>query len=89
MYRATILSDAGASGRSIDDIGIVAGSYTLAGNAVHASVWAFGKQIELGTLGSPALSSKVLWPDGAHDQELEVVETKRGAIPHHSCGTRN
>jgi uncharacterized membrane protein len=63
QYRVTILSSAGASGNSIDAFGVVAGSYTLANNAVHASVWAFGRQIDLGTLGAgPGLSSLVQWP---------------------------
>ena len=61
-YSVTVLSSAGASGNSIDDFGLVAGSYTLASGAVHASVWAFGSQRDLGTLGSAALSSLVQWP---------------------------
>src|SRR5271170_8407480 len=62
MYTVTVLSSAGASGNSIDDFGLVAGSYTLASGALHASVWAFGSQLDLGTLGSAALSSNVQWP---------------------------
>jgi probable HAF family extracellular repeat protein len=63
MYRVTILSGAGAQGRSINDLGLVSGSYTLADKSVHASVWALGEQTNLGTLGSGAgLSSRVLWP---------------------------
>jgi probable HAF family extracellular repeat protein len=61
-YNLTVLSGAGASGNSIDDFGLVAGSYTLASSALHASVWAFGSQLDLGTLGSAALSSNVQWP---------------------------
>ncbi len=62
-YRVTILSDAHAQGRSIDDLGLIAGSYRLSNNAVHASLWAFGHQVDLGTLGTGAgLSSRVLWP---------------------------
>jgi probable HAF family extracellular repeat protein len=62
-YKVAILSSSGASGNSIDDFGVVAGSYTLASKAVHASVWAFGRQIDLGTLGKdPGLSSLVQWP---------------------------
>ena len=62
-YKVTILSSDDASGNSIDDFGVVAGSYTLASKAVHASVWAFGRQIDLGTLGKdPDLSSLVQWP---------------------------
>jgi probable HAF family extracellular repeat protein len=62
-YRVSILSDAGASGNSIDDIGLVAGSATLANDAVHATLWVRGQQIDLGTLGTSAnLSSTVQWP---------------------------
>lgn len=62
-YRVTILSSSGASGNSINDFGVVAGSYTVAGKAVHASVWAFGTQTDLGTLGTgTGLSSLVQWP---------------------------
>jgi probable HAF family extracellular repeat protein len=62
-YRVTVLSSSGASGNSIDDFGVVAGSYTLANKTIHASVWAFGRQIDLGTLGTGAgLSSLVQWP---------------------------
>jgi probable HAF family extracellular repeat protein len=62
-YHVTVLSDAGASGNSIDDLGLVAGSHTLGNNTVHATLWAFGAQIDLGTLGSGAsLSSTVQWP---------------------------
>jgi probable HAF family extracellular repeat protein len=47
----------------VNDLGLVGGSYTLPNNAVHAAVWAFGQQVDLGTLGSGAtLSSKVQWP---------------------------
>jgi uncharacterized membrane protein len=63
MYRVTVLSDAGAAGNSINDLGLIGGSYTLANNSVHASLWAFGNQIDLGTLGAgAALSSRVQWP---------------------------
>jgi probable HAF family extracellular repeat protein len=63
MYRVTILSDANASGNSIDDVGIVSGSYTLANDSIHASLWAFGHQVDLGTLGyGSGLSSTVQWP---------------------------
>jgi probable HAF family extracellular repeat protein len=63
IYRVTILSDAGATGRSIDAFGIVAGRYTLPNNSRHAAIWAFGRQIDLGALGSTAgLNSTVLWP---------------------------
>jgi probable HAF family extracellular repeat protein len=69
MYRVTILSDpntftsANAVGNSIDDLGIVAGSYTLTNNAIHASLWVFGQLVDLKTLGTGAgLSSRVQWP---------------------------
>jgi probable HAF family extracellular repeat protein len=63
MYRVTILSSAGAAGNSINDLGLIGGSYTLANNSVHASLWAFGHHIDLGTLGTgAALSSRVQWP---------------------------
>jgi probable HAF family extracellular repeat protein len=67
IYRVTILSDAGAAGRSVDNFGTVAGRYTLPNNTRHASVWTFGQQIDLGTLGSGSgLSSTVLWPVKNH-----------------------
>lgn len=63
IYRVTILSSAGAAGNSINDLGLIGGSYTLANNSVHASLWALGHQIDLGTLGTgAALSSRVQWP---------------------------
>ena len=63
MYRVTILNGATASGNSIDDVGIVAGSYTPLNKPLHASLWAFGQQLDLGTLGTGAeLSSTVQWP---------------------------
>lgn len=63
-YRVTVLSDAGASGNSIDDLGLVSGSHTLSDNVtLHASLWAFGQQVDLGTLGTGVgLSSRVQWP---------------------------
>jgi len=69
MYRVTILSDpntsanANAVGNSIDDLGIVAGSYTLTNSAIHASLWVFGQLVDLKTLGTgTGLSSRVQWP---------------------------
>jgi probable HAF family extracellular repeat protein len=69
LYRVTILSDpntsltANAVGNSIDDVGIVAGSYTLTNNAIHASLWVFGQLVDLKTLGTgTGLSSRVQWP---------------------------
>jgi probable HAF family extracellular repeat protein len=68
-YRVTILSDpntatnASAAGNSIDDLGMVAGSYTLTNNTIHASLWAFGQLVDLKTLGTgTGLSSRVQWP---------------------------
>jgi probable HAF family extracellular repeat protein len=68
-YSVTILSDpntstsANAAGNSIDDLGIVAGSYTLTNNAIHASLWVFGQLVDLKTLGTgTGLSSRVQWP---------------------------
>jgi uncharacterized membrane protein len=69
LYRVTILSDANASantpasGNSVDDAGIVTGSYTQTDNAIHASLWAFGQLVDLKTLGkAAALNSRVQWP---------------------------
>jgi probable HAF family extracellular repeat protein len=62
-YQVTILSGANAQGNSVNDFGLVSGSYTLANNALHASLWVYGRQVDLGTLGSGAgLSSRVQWP---------------------------
>src|SRR5580700_9327708 len=63
MYRVTILSSSGASGNSIDDLDVVGGSVTLPNKSVHATLWAFGQQLDLDTLGAGAgLSSLVQWP---------------------------
>jgi probable HAF family extracellular repeat protein len=63
LYRVTVLSSAGAQGNSVNDLGLISGSYTLASGALHASIWAFGRQVDLGTLGTgAALSSRVQWP---------------------------
>jgi probable HAF family extracellular repeat protein len=62
-YQVTILSSANAQGNSVNDFGLVSGSYTLADGALHASLWAFGQQVDLGTLGAGSgLSSRVQWP---------------------------
>jgi probable HAF family extracellular repeat protein len=61
-YRIIILNPAG-SGNSIDDFGLVAGSRTLPDQSLHATVWAFGRQLDLGTLGKgTSLNSTVQWP---------------------------
>ena len=69
MYRVTVLSDSNTSSNararaySIDDTGIVSGSYSLSSGVTHASLWVFGQQIDLKTLGTGAgLSSRVIWP---------------------------
>jgi probable HAF family extracellular repeat protein len=62
-YRVTILNSSGASGNSVDDLGVVAGSFALPDKSMHAAVWAFGRQTDLKTLGTQAgLSSLVQWP---------------------------
>jgi uncharacterized membrane protein len=68
-YRVSVLSDpnntptANAFGTSINDLGIVAGGETLSSKALHASLWVYGRQVDLGTLGtSPTLNSVVQWP---------------------------
>ena len=62
-YRITILDDSGAQANSVNDFGLVGGSHTLANHTRHATVWAFGHQLDLGTLGKgKALSSRVQWP---------------------------
>ena len=62
-YQVTILSNANAQGNSVNDFGLVAGSFTLPSGALHASLWAYGRQLDLGPLGSGAgLSSRVQWP---------------------------
>lgn len=65
-YHVTILSSLGGTNsraNSVDDVGIVGGYSKPAGNLVrHASVWAFGQQRDLGSLGGPAFNSSVAWP---------------------------
>ena len=63
IYRVTILTDAVAQGRSINNLGLIAGSLKNSNGSVHASVWAFGHQLDLGVLGTgTSLNSRVLWP---------------------------
>jgi len=69
LYRVSVLSDpnttsnANAFGTTVNDLGIVAGGYTLTSSALHASLWAFGRHVDLGTLGTgAALNSVVQWP---------------------------
>jgi uncharacterized membrane protein len=63
LYRVTVLSSAGAQGNSVNDLGVVAGVHTLPNAAFHATLWAFGHQLDLGTLGKgAALSSRAQWP---------------------------
>ena len=62
-YQVTILNSSGAQGNSVNDFGLISGSYTLASGTLHASLWAYGHQVDLGTLGEgPGLSSRVQWP---------------------------
>jgi probable HAF family extracellular repeat protein len=65
-YRVTILSSLGGTNsraNSIDDVGVVSGYSKPAGDAVrHASVWAFGQQLDLGSLGGAGFNSTVAWP---------------------------
>jgi uncharacterized membrane protein len=69
LFRVTVLSDrnttsnANAFGTSINDLGLVGGVYTLTNGALHASLWVYGQQVDLGTLGTgAALNSAVQWP---------------------------
>jgi probable HAF family extracellular repeat protein len=55
------LGGTASAGNSINDLGWVAGASNLAGDGTtHASLWIFGFQLDLGTLGGP--NSAVLWP---------------------------
>jgi probable HAF family extracellular repeat protein len=63
LYRVTVLSSASAQGNSVNDLGLVGGAYTLPSGVLHATLWAFGHELDLGTLGKGAtLSSRVQWP---------------------------
>lgn len=63
-YKVTDLQTLGgtvARGNSINDGRWIAGYSTLAGDLTrHASLWLYGTQIDLGTLGGP--NSSVAWP---------------------------
>jgi uncharacterized membrane protein len=61
-YRVTVLSNAGAQANSVNDLGLVGGSVTQSTGAIHATLWEFGQQRDLETLGSRTLSSRVQWP---------------------------
>jgi probable HAF family extracellular repeat protein len=89
-YRVTILNDSNAQGNSVNDLGLVGGSYTLANGALHASLWAFGQQIDLGTLGKAAtLSSRVQWPVKNLVGLISGISLTDAVDPNHegwSCG---
>jgi probable HAF family extracellular repeat protein len=63
-YQVTNLSSLGGTisrGNSINNAGWVTGYSNLAGDqARHASLWRYGSQFDLGTLGGP--NSSVAWP---------------------------
>lgn len=63
-YVITTLASLGGTssrGDSINNLGWVAGFSNVSGNATrHATLWAFGAQIDLHTLGGP--NSSVVWP---------------------------
>lgn len=63
-YTVTNLASLGGTssqGSSINDFGLVSGFSNTQGNAnVHAAIWWYGKQQDLGTLGGA--NSAVLWP---------------------------
>jgi len=71
LYRVTLLSPpaAGTSARgtSINDWGLVAGSFKRASGERHAAVWLDSRAWDLGTLGTAdSLKSTVLWPVKNH-----------------------
>ncbi|HEV8628891.1 MAG TPA: hypothetical protein VGV61_01140 [Thermoanaerobaculia bacterium] len=63
-YQVTNLASLGGTvsrGNSINNAGWVAGYSNLTGNqSRHASLWLYGAQLDLGTLGGP--NSSVAWP---------------------------
>jgi len=58
-----IIGGTASAGASINDISWVGGTSTLdaSNSVIHASVWAYGRNFNLGTLGGP--NSGILWPD--------------------------
>jgi len=65
-YRITVLPSLGGTSsraNSIDDLGVVGGYSKPEGDHVrHASVWAFGRPFDLGSLGGPGFNSTIAWP---------------------------
>jgi probable HAF family extracellular repeat protein len=68
-YRVTVLPAldgsvaANSRGKSINDLGLVAGYSNASNGKRHATAWAFGRKLDLGTLGgAPDLASLVAWP---------------------------
>jgi len=68
-YRVTVLPAldgnvaANSRGKSINDLGLVAGYSNASNGQRHAVAWAFGRKLDLGTLGgAPDLASSVPWP---------------------------
>ena len=63
-YYVTTLDSLGGTtsrGNSINNLGWISGYSNLAGNQTrHASLWLYGSQFDLGTLGGP--NSNVVWP---------------------------
>ena len=68
LYRITVLPALGGTvansrGKSINDFGVVAGYSNAPNGKRHAAAWAFGRKLDLGTLGTDlALASMVPWP---------------------------
>jgi len=68
LYRITVLPSLGGAvansrGKSINDFGVVAGYSNAPNGKRHAAAWAFGRKLDLGTLGTDlALASTVPWP---------------------------
>lgn len=65
-YYVSNLSNLGGTrnqGNSVNDIGLIAGYSSFVNNTSrHASLWAYGRQIDLGSLGGAAFNSSVPWP---------------------------